>query len=456
MRKRCDAQQAYKNSRFNVGYKEGNDLLLYNTRTGAFLRLTDTRCSDYRWLLQSASRNGPPAGMDADVRQALQDGGFVIPSDIDEIEYIRYQAQQVRSMSDRSLSLVIIPTNKCNMNCSYCFEHNKANVVMSKAVQDKIVDVIRARLKNGCKDVAIEWFGGEPLICVPMIKALSSRIMNLCRRHGAHYSACMITNGTLLTKSVARDLARLKVNAVQVTLDGPPKIHDRRRPYVSGKGTFNRILKNIEDVCRIVNVSVRCNVDKDNIRFVRDLAEILHGRGIAKYIRLYYSPVHNGAECCADAGQGCRAIYSQKEFARLESQLKMMTHDMGFRIEPAHGPTCSSCGATFPNSLVIDARGDLYKCSETIGVESEQIGTIHEGVRINDIYLKWINFDALQFRKCRSCKVLPLCMGWCPDKVKDDRNAESCLRVKYNLIEELKLTHALKRHAKSAECCAAS
>ncbi|MCM1236362.1 MAG: hypothetical protein NC124_11505 [Clostridium sp.] len=55
----------------------------------------------------------------------------------------------------------------------------------------------------------------------------------------------MVTNGYFLTKDVAQKLAKLKVSSLQVTIDGPKHVHDKRRVLAGGEGTFDKIIQKL-------------------------------------------------------------------------------------------------------------------------------------------------------------------------------------------------------------------
>jgi MoaA/NifB/PqqE/SkfB family radical SAM enzyme len=53
---------------------------------------------------------------------------------------------------------------------------------------------------------------------------------------------------------------------LQITLDGPPREHDKRRVYADGAGSYERIAANIAMALELgVAVSVRLNVDRNNM-----------------------------------------------------------------------------------------------------------------------------------------------------------------------------------------------
>jgi len=430
------------NSRYNVAYAEGGDVFLFNTRTCGFMKLKGKSVDDFDWLTDSSPRPISSEGIPDELRERLREGGFVIPENADELEMIKFRHKLAHATSFDTCAIVVIPTLRCNMKCSYCFEKNKTLPVMSEEIQGQLVDYVKDRLEGGCRNVSIEWFGGEPLLCLSVIRSLSRKFIRLCKKYKASYSASMISNGTLLSRKVAKSLRRLKVQNVQITLDGPPEVNDRRRPFQDGEGTFDLILKNIEEAHDLLDISIRCNIDESNLPHAEVLADILSRKGLPPHVRLYFSPVHKGVAICGDAGKGCGTIYTQEAFAELEFFLMSIVQERGFRGEPRPSPAASSCAATFLGSFVVDAEGNLYKCSLTAGVKEEIVGTLADGFNFNDKLFRWTNFDALSYAKCRDCKYLPMCMGWCPANVWNDPDEESCMRIRYNLIKQLKLTHS--------------
>lgn len=138
------------------------------------------------------------------------------------------------------------------------------------------------------KYLDITWYGGEPLLELNTIVDLSNRLIELSKRYNAVYSAGIITNGTLLTKDVAKILRdQCKVSYCQVTLDGPAEIHDQRRVFSDGRASFITILNNIKDVSDIIDVNIRINVDSENEERIPELLNILANEGIKDKVKMH-------------------------------------------------------------------------------------------------------------------------------------------------------------------------
>ena len=243
-----------------------------------------------------------------------------------------------------------------------------------------------------------------------------------------------------------RRLAAAGVTGAQITLDGPPEIHDRRRKLHSGRGTFDQIVRNLKETKDILNFLVRVNVDKENFEAAFKLVEILKREGILDKVKLYFSQVENSAGVCVDMKDRC---LSTEEFSRMQVELyeKLIQKDF-FQIEyPSLAPG-GHCGADTEASFVVVPNGDLFKCWEEVGMESRfAVGSIfrehlYPYERRNlDRYLKW---DPFALGSCSTCGVLPLCMGGCPHhRTPDDTGIEvaSCTSWKYNLEDMMKLRY---------------
>lgn len=145
----------------------------------------------------------------------------------------------VNRYNTKRFSLTISPTMSCNFKCIYCFEKGHTGKgVMDDFTIDNLIVFLQARL-NGVETLHISWFGGEPLLAMPVIEKLSQKMISFCIAKKIEYSASIITNGYLYKPKIAERLKELKVKKVQITLDGPEETHDNRRPFVD-ENNFRR------------------------------------------------------------------------------------------------------------------------------------------------------------------------------------------------------------------------
>src|SRR3989338_6885089 len=97
----------------------------------------------------------------------------------------------------------------------------------------------------------------------------------------------------------------------------------------------------------------------------------------------------------------------------------------------------NACMADRQNSLVVDADGSLLKCWEFVGNKSEKVGILEEGWRVDEKGIYGLSHDPFSHELCKQCKVLPLCMGWCPIRVRCLPTKDSCNVIRFNLKKKL-------------------
>ncbi|NES70719.1 MAG: radical SAM protein, partial [Okeania sp. SIO2D1] len=168
---------------------------------------------------------------------ALRDlvyGGYLVEEDIDELAILEKHYNAHR-FNPQVMTVTIAPTLDCNFGCDYCFQgQDKPIDVMGEDVQNAIVHLVE-RAAPGIKSLGIAWYGGEPLLRPQIIKSLSDRLIEVCKGHSLKYEAMIVTNGYRLTPDVVKALYERNVKQIQVTLDGTPEYHDRRRILLSGQ-----------------------------------------------------------------------------------------------------------------------------------------------------------------------------------------------------------------------------
>ena len=170
-------------------------------------------------------------------------------------------------------------------------------------------------------------FGGEPLIGLSVIERVSKRFWDLCNTNGLPNPARSITtNGYLLNEDMYGTLMDLGITSAQITLDGPPEIHDLRRPLVAGKPTFDRIIKNILCAPEAFSLSVRINVDSGNCQHIFELIEVLHNEGVIPRASVYAGMVESFSEECRSSSG---AFLSPQEFALFKSDLNRKCESAG-------------------------------------------------------------------------------------------------------------------------------
>src|ERR1700760_3199469 len=262
-------------SRYNIWAEAGASAYVFNSASGALLRLSEAdRRSTLNFLSGIDDKNCSPA-----VLARLVQGMMLVPDDADETELLRRRYQASREQDSR-FALTIVTSLGCNFECPYCFEAKHPSV-LSDEVQARVLGLLDEQLARGINSFSVSWFGGEPLIGKRSLLALSAAFIDRCDRAGAAYEATIVTNGYLLDEETCAQLSARRVRSAQVCLDGPPRVHDVMRPLSAGRGTFWQIVDNLHHAVRHLRVSVRVNLDARNVGTAEELLRILADKGFS-------------------------------------------------------------------------------------------------------------------------------------------------------------------------------
>lgn len=137
----------------------------------------------------------------------------------------------------RSITLTL--TEKCNLSCSYCYEHTKTSRSMQFDVAKNILD---KELENKTADkLYIELFGGEPFLEFELIKRIHQYITE--SGYKKQWIIFATTNGTLIHGEVQKWLKEHPCVVAGLSLDGTKKMHDINRSNSYDRIDFDFFLK---------------------------------------------------------------------------------------------------------------------------------------------------------------------------------------------------------------------
>jgi uncharacterized protein len=289
-------------------------------------------------------------------------------------------------------------TYDCNLRCHYCFQdHMRTDPAyrhlltgMSPELIDRILAALpgieaRHQVDPEQRFRAFLLFGGEPLLASsrPSIEHLLARARALSP---TRFSA--VSNATEL--DAYRDLLGPGgIEWIQVTLDGPPAEHDRRRIRADGSGSFAAIARNITlALDRGCEISVRMNVDRNNLGQLDELAAemdrqgwLAHGKFSANVAAIHAAnDKTNKAATFSSHDLGVelsRLAQASPLLARFAVPADALKHRIAQVLRGGTDPRsflqAAFCSA-HTSMYVFDALGDIYACWERTGDPRVRIG----------------------------------------------------------------------------------
>ncbi|MFQ5707221.1 MAG: radical SAM protein [bacterium] len=303
------------------------------------------------------------------------------------------------------LELYWVLTNKCNIDCSFCFmdaeKYHGEEFELSAAERQFILNEI---VDHDVLKVILT--GGEPLL-VPEIYDYIEKL----RKNNAWVE--LTTNGTRLTRDKTLRLRDAGLSAIQLSINGSEAtINDA----LMGR-SFDRIVKNAgllkEHDFRL---SFKVTVTRQNIRDVPAILHLARSLGVAETTLDEIAPIGRGARNYAYLrpsredidwlNREVKAIYNRDEY---DTEFESFT--LGLE-EDDTGPICA-LGDDDIYSGQIFQHGDLYQCSMS-SVWKEKNSVLEKGLAKAWADLSWLMDKYVEPEKFEGfCKTCGNCAGGC-------------------------------------------
>ena len=320
--------------------------------------------------------------------------------------------------------MYFIPTNTCNLACTYCFvrtdlESNPMN--MSRSIAKKAVRYFFQHSK-GVKRRKIIFYGGEPLLNPNAIFVASDEAMRLDgeQNNRSKLQLSLITNGTLITPDIAGKIASRNIS-VSVSIDGPERINDKYRKTISGGTSFQnaiRAIKTLRDVG--VNPSISCTITPFSLNQWDEVLDFIvnkikvKGLGFnlllpsndSNYTKVTYTDLFDPTKAILEAFGifRNRGIYEDRVMRRVTP----------FVNKKFHYKDCLGVGG----QIVVSPDGSVGPCQGFLGqnkyfplnIERDYDFPIYS----NPLFQEWTKRFPLNMDECVDCAAISICGGGCP------------------------------------------
>ncbi|GMT97248.1 radical SAM protein [Corallococcus caeni] len=361
-----------------------------------------------------------------DVLGYLDQRGYYFESRQDEVlrsrilydEMMRFHRQSARQ------PLVVIPSYNCDLKCPYCWQrlYHMDSPVMSEEMANHLFEALPTFLeKNHSPDKTdLIIFGGEPLQDKPALRARVLHLLELGRRAG--YSTKAISNGVGLAPNVP--YLKGNIDVIQVTIDGPAEIHNKRRPLPGRRESFAPMIEGIaRAVDAGIHINVRVNTDMTNLYTLPELSEFAQAQPwfSSGLVRFHLAPVKNHNPRKESPSESDLLLKVLELVGRDE---RMSIYDLsgfpgikyfqGFKDSGLFSPhRFFNCEAQI-NFFAFDLHGDVYACWDTAGLKHLAVGSFSPEVKLDPTKLgQWRKRTALDIAGCQPCPSSPHCGGGC-------------------------------------------
>ena len=407
-----------------IDYKD-NEVIMINLINGA----TDIIEKETYNLIINNDFNKLPE----DVVKAMIKRRYLFKSEKQYLKFLESLDNRLEELERGATpSFLVVPSYACNLHCIYCYEQTymiKGTVDIDPVEMvdiqfdriDKIMESYEKKYGKCNDDIRVTIMGGEPLLRCNL-KTIEHIFEEAKKRN---YSIDIVSNGVELNYYI--DLFNKykdTLKHIQITVDGVKEVHDNRRIFHDGRGSFELIMHNIKlSLENNILIILRVNVDGSNINELSDLANTLierfdNNKNLKPYLYLLQDGGCSGEQNIVDEKIGIERIYELEEKNPNMKIFRKKFHPETF-IESIfndvpYQPVLRHCGAA-KNQFILDCKANVYKCWHGIGNNDYRVGVFYPKYAMDEEKLNnWFNRSVSVIPKCKNCKYRYICGTGCP------------------------------------------
>ncbi|QWR77552.1 radical SAM protein [Candidatus Magnetomonas plexicatena] len=296
-------------------------------------------------------------------------------------------------------------TEDCNLNCIHCYREKRNIVKPEKSDLIRVLKNFNRFLKSINKCGRIQISGGEPLLSEHLFSILAE-----AKKCG--YPVRVLSNGTLVSRDLAKRLNDSGCRIVQVSFEGSEEIHDKIR----GVGSFRKALEGAKILHdENIDVTVMMTVSDINYQALTETIKLT-----SPYVRRFaFSRLVPWGSAKTLTGSILSAKQVKglfKEFYKLDLQTSDVDVAKTYRDPLWQGYfgnvnplLLGGCSIGY-NGICVDTDGTVYPCRRL----PLSLGNVHDmdltQIWKSEILQELRNRDQLK-GKCGKCKLRWQCGG---------------------------------------------
>lgn len=391
------------------------------------------------------------------------------------------------SINTMSNLLGLEVTERCNLRCLYCVynEANKESRIHGKKNMEidtafAAIDYLKKHSSDS-NEVSIVFYGGEPLLNLPVIKNSIEYANKIFTDQKVSFS--MTTNATQITPEISRYLFNNNVS-VKVSIDGPEDVHDRYRIDSKNKGSYRKTIRGLKNLYEAYGdiFSVKVSI---NMVYAPPFSSVQIEKRVNLWDQLYWLPDDILASISYYIGPRLADIshnedkdllqwafedyfYNKKRNKRphplaislIEKSLAVLSQRALYK-EATNKFALNGCCIPGLRRIFVTTTGDFRLC-ERIPVSAPVIGNVKKGIDLDVLYKVYIkDYGDMSLKICKNCWAINICDscfvdGFDYQGMSYEKKTEECKNVRsstekkiYYFIKVLEIMPDLVTHFQS-------
>ncbi len=330
------------------------------------------------------------------------DSSIGIPSAI-------YEFSNIGEYPKRWGHLVVIPTQICNLNCSYCYAHQAhSGQIIDKGKLQIACDFLLAQDQEPHKSVSFIG-GGEPLLAWDLIE-WSIKYLEQHKKQEGTISFAITTNATLLNPQKIQFLRSHNVH-IEVSFDILRDIQERQRPFLhTVSSSYDSVINSLNVLDEMDTLySIRATITPNSIKRMPDMIQSLVHFNNIKFVKL--EPVTSRDVCCKRFYDEYTEYFWQARLIGLNESINV-TNSIIDSVENIKDIFCVG-------DFCVGASGHISACHRNTSHLDSQYDLCHIGDITDNVDVcpeKMARFLAFSKNtdQCKNCFARWHCAGFCP------------------------------------------
>lgn len=299
-------------------------------------------------------------------------------------------------------------TEKCNLNCTYCYEKRSNKEIDFENIKKLIDSEIEKEDK-----LTIYFYGGEPLLKKDIIRKTISYVDTKKDKDKVHYG--ITTNGTLLDDEFIKFMKENKFHIVGYSIDGVKKSHDLNRK-MNNNNSFDIVNENAKRILKEFEYAIAMSVvTKNNLKYLSENVEYLISLGF-KCINLQLNYIDdwedNDLSEIKEQFLNVAKIYENNMLKENDIDIPIIEDKIKSYIESSN---CNESCKMGIRNINVGTDGNFYPCMQFVNESKYIIGNCESGKDLKSIE-NLVHKSQKEFEICKNCKIRLRCKHLCPCK----------------------------------------
>lgn len=330
-----------------------------------------------------------------------------------------------KDITDKVHGLYLFVSQECNLKCTYCYGHEGEYGQRGRMNEATLHSTFYTFFADDADRHFITFFGGEPLMNLPIMQKAATLKEQFRREGRADLSLGIVTNGTLYDDEIGAYF-RDHIDAATFSLDGPADLNDRQRPAKRDRNVYETVTNNIRRLTAEGNFnwafrSIVTRAGHDRVENIYDdLARYQPGGigivnvDVPEDSPLYLNDGHyrHFIEQIVNVNRkGLHSFVDGEQPVAFEYPFYVLF----YFVTRSH--TLYHCNAG-TNLLAVTAEGDIYPCHRFVGDKDFHMGNVadpnvRQSERYQEIRRTFAATTVDQRPGCEDCWARYLCGGSC-------------------------------------------